>query len=270
MGRGESFYTSKAVWKVLKYEYAEKFFELGGNKEIFSKLKIAEEIALCEEYMGKFPVISVSMKGINAETYEKAFAMAVQVIRGETRRFQYLLDSDFRLAIPNMEIRKIFTSQIMEFFKENVPKNGEALKEFCTALLSGDAQRVEKRLGEYLRRTVSIRDTFVRKQMKENFYHGILLGILGFQDAWSVSSNRESGDGYGDILVETDDGETGMILELKYAEDGKLDAACQEALGQVERNRYEEWLIEEGVGRILKYGIAFYKKRCRVMLADCE
>ncbi|MDO5423733.1 MAG: AAA family ATPase [Eubacteriales bacterium] len=171
----------------------------------------------------------------------------------------------FRLAIPNMEIRKIFTTQIMEFFKENVPKNGEALKEFCDALINGNAEGVEKRLGEYLKRTISIRDTFVKKQMKENFFHGILLGILGFEDSWSVSSNKESGDGYSDILVETDEGETGIILEIKYAEDGKLDAACREALEQIERNRYEEVLLDEGVDHILKYGIAFYKKRCRVM-----
>lgn len=171
----------------------------------------------------------------------------------------------FQLAIPNMEIRKIFTTQIMEFFKENVPKNGEALKEFCDALINGNAEGVEKRLGEYLKRTISIRDTFVKKQMKENFYHGILLGILGFEDSWSVSSNKESGDGYSDILVETDDGETGIILELKYAQDGNLDAACQEALDQIERKRYEEALLDEGIDHILKYGIAFYKKRCRVM-----
>lgn len=174
----------------------------------------------------------------------------------------------FQLVIPNVEIRKIFTSQIMEFFKESVPKNGEALKNFCQALRDGDAEGVEKQLGEYLRRTISIRDTFVKKQMKENFYHGILIGILGFEDTWSVSSNKESGDGYSDILVETDDGETGIILELKYAEDGKLDVCCQEALEQIDVKHYEEELLDEGVAHILKYGIAFYKKRCRVMVAD--
>lgn len=173
----------------------------------------------------------------------------------------------FHLAIPNIEIRKIFTTQIMEFFKENVPKNGEALKDFCEALKNGEPERVEKGLAEYLKRTVSIRDTFVKKQLKENFYHGILLGILGFQDAWSVSSNKESGDGYSDILVETEDGETGIILELKYAEDGRLDAACRDALEQIEHRRYEEELLDEGIPHILKYGVAFYKKRCRVMLA---
>ena len=178
-------------------------------------------------------------------------------------------DNRFPLAIPNMEIRNIFTTQIMDFFKENVPKNRAALNEFCKALKNGDAEGVEKQLTEYLRRTISIRDTFVKKQMKENFFHGILLGILSFGDTWSVSSNKESGDGYSDILVETDDGETGIILELKYADDGNLDTACKKALEQINRNRYEEILLDEGVPHILKYGIAFYKKRCRVM-ADRE
>ena len=177
---------------------------------------------------------------------------------------------NFRLVIPNVEIRKIFTSQIMELFKESVPKNGEALRNFCQALRNGDAKSVENLLGEYLRKTISIRDTFVKRQMRENFYHGILIGILGFEDTWSVSSNKESGDGYSDILVETDDGETGIILELKYAEDGKLDESCREALRQINLRRYEEELLDEGVEHILKYGIAFYKKRCRVMLADVD
>ena len=177
---------------------------------------------------------------------------------------------NFRLVIPNVEIRKIFTSQIMELFKESVPKNGEALRNFCQALRNGDAKSVENLLGEYLRKTISIRDTFVKRQMKENFYHGILIGILGFADTWSVSSNKEFGDGYSDILVETDDGETGIILELKYAEDGKLDESCREALRQINLRRYEEELLDEGVEHILKYGIAFYKKRCRVMLADVD
>ncbi len=507
--------------KSLNMSMLKYFFELGTDKKLFSKLKISEETALCEEYMGKYPVISVSLKGMNAGNYEKALEMAVEVIRSEARRFQYLLDSErltsydkeafiallqedmkegtlcsslkvlsellekhhgskviilideydvplakafereyydpmvlfirnmfeyalktneslkfavltgcmriskesiftglnnlkvlsvaevqfdeafgftdkevrelleyyelsdhyneikewydgyqfgnaevycpwdvinycdalrvepdaqpknywsntssneavrrfiqesdkasvrreienlvagevikkeihqeltykdmytsvdnlwsvlfttgyltqkgkpednrFPLAIPNMEIRNIFTTQIMDFFKENVPKNRAALSEFCEALKNRDAENVEKQLTEYLRRTISIRDTFVKKQMKENFFHGILLGILSFGDTWSVSSNREAGDGYSDILVETDDGETGIILELKYADDGNLDTACKKALEQINRNRYEEILLDEGVPHILKYGIAFYKKRCRVM-----
>ena len=174
----------------------------------------------------------------------------------------------FRLAIPNVEIRKIFTTQIMELFREDVPKNGEALRNFCEALKNGETEQVEKLLGEYLRRTISIRDTFVKKQLKENFYHGILVGILGFWDTWGVSSNKETGDGYSDILAESDDGSLGIVLEIKYAEDGNLEEACRKALEQIESRRYEEELLDEGIERILKYGIAFYKKRCRVMLAD--
>ena len=512
--------------KSLNMSMLKYFFELGTDKKLFSKLKISEETALCEEYMGKYPVISVSLKGMNAGNYEKALEMAVEVIRSEARRFQYLLDSErltsydkeafiallqedmkegtlcsslkvlsellekhhgskvillideydvplakafergyydpmvlfirnmfeyalktneslkfavltgcmriskesiftglnnlkvlsvaevqfdeafgftdkevrelleyyelsdhyneikewydgyqfgnaevycpwdvinycdalrvepaaqpknywsntssneavrrfiqesdkasvrreienlvageviekeihqeltykdmytsvdnlwsvlfttgyltqkgkpednrFPLAIPNMEIRNIFTTQIMDFFKENVPKNRAALNGFCESLKNGDAENVEKQLTEYLRRTISIRDTFVKKQMKENFFHGILLGILSFGDTWSVSSNREAGDGYSDILVETDDGETGIILELKYADDGNLDTACKKALEQINRNRYEEILLDEGVPHILKYGIAFYKKRCRVMAVNAK
>ena len=507
--------------KSLNMSMLKYFFELGTDKKLFSKLKISEETALCEEYMGKYPVISVSLKGMNAGNYEKALEMAVEVIRSEARRFQYLLDSErltsydkeafiallqedmkegtlcsslkvlsellekhhgskvillideydvplakafergyydpmvlfirnmfeyalktneslkfavltgcmriskesiftglnnlkvlsvaevqfdeafgftdkevrelleyyelsdhyneikewydgyqfgnaevycpwdvinycdalrvepaaqpknywsntssneavrrfiqesdkasvrreienlvageviekeihqeltykdmytsvdnlwsvlfttgyltqkakpednrFQLAIPNMEIRNIFTTQIMDFFKENVPKNRAALNGFCESLKNGDAENVEKQLTEYLRRTISIRDTFVKKQMKENFFHGILLGILSFGDTWSVSSNREAGDGYSDILVETDDGETGIILELKYADDGNLDTACKKALEQINRNRYEEILLDEGVPHILKYGIAFYKSKRKII-----
>lgn len=171
----------------------------------------------------------------------------------------------FQLAIPNMEIRKIFTTQIMEYFKESVPKNGELLSTFCNALRNGAAETIEKCLCDYLRRTISIRDTFVRKKLKENFYHGILIGILGYEDSWSISSNKESGDGYSDIVIESDDGEMGIILELKYAQDGNLDAACEDALGQIEDRNYIEVLEEDGVEKILKYGIAFYKKKCKVL-----
>ena len=172
----------------------------------------------------------------------------------------------FRLAIPNMEIRKIFTSQIMEFFKESVSENGELLRTFCEALKNGVSEDVERCLNDYLRRTISIRDTFVKKKMKENFYHGILIGILGYEEAWSVSSNKEAGEGYSDVLVETDDGETGIVLELKYADDGNLETACLEALEQIETNNYEEVLRDDGVENIIKYGIAFYKKKCRVKI----
>lgn len=172
-----------------------------------------------------------------------------------------------KLAIPNLEIRDIYVTQIMEFFKENVREDGDMLNRFCDALQNKDVENVEKIFTKYLRRTISIRDTAVRTDMKENFYHGVLLGILGVKSQWGISSNREMGEGYADILAEPDTGDMGIIIEVKYAHDGDLDAACAEALKQIEYTRYEDDLEDEGVKNILKYGIACYKKRCRVMLA---
>lgn len=176
----------------------------------------------------------------------------------------------FRLAIPNVEIRNIFTSQIMELFKIRVREDGHMLSQFCDALEKGDAPAVEQYFREYLKKTISIRDTFVRKQMKENFYHGILLGILGVKDKWGISSNRETGDGYSDIVAETENSQTGIIMEIKYAHDGDLTSACLKALQQIEDTNYEEELCAEGIDRVLKYGIACYKKNCRVMVSALD
>nr|WP_288708845.1 AAA family ATPase [uncultured Dorea sp.] len=173
---------------------------------------------------------------------------------------------NIRLAIPNREIREIFITQIMTWFKENVEKDGKTLTDFCLALEEGRSEEVERILSIYLKKTISIRDTFVQKKMKENFYHGILIGILGLKEHWGISSNRESGDGYSDIIIETQDMEKGIIIETKYAEDGDLQKACEKALAQIENNHYEEELKDEGIEDILKYGIAFYKKRCKVII----
>lgn len=171
----------------------------------------------------------------------------------------------FRLAIPNREIRNIFTTQIMQLFRENVKKDGELLNRFCEALENGNTESAEKCFGEYLRKTISIRDTSVRKEMKENFYNGILLGILGIKENWIVRSNRESGEGYSDILIETDDTAMGIVIEMKYAEDGNLQKAAEKALKQIESKQYEEALYDEGIEQILRYGIACYKKRCKIL-----
>lgn len=173
-----------------------------------------------------------------------------------------------KLAIPNLEIRDIYVTQIMEFFKENVREDGEMLNRFCDALRNEDTENVEKIFTEYLRKTISIRDTAVRSSMKESFYHGVLLGILGVKTRWGISSNREMGEGYADILAEPDTGDMGIIIEVKYAHDGDLEGACKEALKQIEYTKYEDDLEDDGVENILKYGIACYKKRCRVMLAE--
>lgn len=171
----------------------------------------------------------------------------------------------FHLAIPNKEIREIFEMKIVDLFKENVKKDGETLDRFCEALKNGETESVQRQFQAYLRKTISLRDTFVKKNMKENFYHGILLGILGFKASWNVFSNRETGDGYSDLLITIPDEAIGIVIEMKYAGDGNLDAACKKALEQIEGNHYEEELYDEGMDDILKYGIACYKKRCRVM-----
>ena len=174
----------------------------------------------------------------------------------------------YKLAIPNLEVRDIFETQIMEYFKESVAKEGDTLSRFCNALKNGEETKVGEIFESYLKKTISIRDTFVRKASKENFYHGILLGILGVKEEWYVSSNQESGEGYSDILVETENSETVILIEVKYANDGNLDQACERALQQIEEKKYDEELWENGVDKILKYGIACYMKRCKVKLAD--
>ena len=171
-----------------------------------------------------------------------------------------------RLAIPNMEIRNIFTTQIMDLFKEKVKQDGKRLNEFCDALEMGNAEKVQQCFTDYLKKTISIRDTFVRKELKENFYHGMLLGILGVKENWTVSSNRETGDGYSDIVIETEDGAMGIIMEVKYAHDENLEQSCKEALQQIEVKQYEEELKNQGIDNIKKYGIACYLKKCRVMI----
>ena len=174
----------------------------------------------------------------------------------------------FKLRIPNLEIRDIFKTQIMEYFKESVAKDGDMLGRFCKALKNGEEKKGEDIFESYLKKTISIRDTFVRKEMKENFYHGILLGILGIKEEWGVFSNQETGEGYSDILIETENSETAILIEVKYAGDGNLDVACERALKQVEERKYDEELRENGVDKILKYGIACYMKRCKVKLAE--
>lgn len=173
----------------------------------------------------------------------------------------------YRLKIPNLEIRDIFQTQIMEYFKESVKKDGDTLSRFCEALKNGREKNVEKIFESYLKKTISIRDTFVRKASKENFYHGILLGILGVKEGWGVFSNQETGEGYIDILIETENSEIAILIEVKYANDGDLDQACERALKQVEERKYDEELRANGADKILKYGIACYMKRCKVKLA---
>ena len=407
--------------KSLNMSMFQHFFEIGSEKTLFDGLEISKNLKLCEEYQGKYPVVSISLKGINGTTYEEARGFLVKTINEEARRLSFLSESTkldeteqellnqlkkkemsndslvysireltellekhyekkvivlideydvplakafengyyeqmifqdyvnvfpenywintssndavkkfiqmsdnlktkreietllaggeiikeihqelvypemyqslenvwsllfmtgyltqrgrvdakrYKLAIPNLEIRDIFETQIMEYFKESVAKDGDTLSRFCDALKNGEETKVGEIFESYLKKTISIRDTFVRKASKENFYHGILLGILGVKEEWYVSSNQESGEGYSDILVETENSETVILIEVKYANDGNLDQACEQALQQIEEKKYDEELRENGVDKILKYGIACYMKRCKVKLAD--
>ena len=171
-------------------------------------------------------------------------------------------ENRLRLAIPNREVRNLFISQIREWFKEEIREDASMLSEFCDAFPNKDAEKIEELFGDYLWKTISIRDT--ASSRKENFYHGILLGLLAYKESWLVLSNAESGIGYSDILIEIPKGRIGVVIELKYAERGKLEEACKQALSQIEEKDYEARLIDDGMKSVIKYGIACYKKNCRV------
>ena len=176
-------------------------------------------------------------------------------------------EKHFALKIPNKEIRELFVLQIQEWFKDTTREDHPKLETFCHAFSNEDVMAIQKLLNDYLWNTISIRDTSVRKAMKENFYHGMLLGLLQYEDSWFIKSNAESGEGYSDILIETPD-RIGIVIEVKYAENRDLEQQCAEALEQIGQNQYEARLIEDGMDRVVKYGIAFYKKRCRVELGS--
>lgn len=172
----------------------------------------------------------------------------------------------YNLVIPNREIRNIITNHILKMFKENVKDDGKTVSDLCDALLNQNPEKVESIFTEYMKKTISIRDTFAQKPTKENFYHGLLLGILEFKENWSVMSNRESGDGFGDILIRIEDEDVGIVIEVKYADDGNLQGECEKALQQIIDIRYTEALEQEGIHTIIKYGIACYRKKCKVLM----
>jgi len=170
------------------------------------------------------------------------------------------------LVIPNREIRWVFVEQIRQWFKKETAKDSRKLENFCRAFQKNDVPAIEAGFNAYLKKTISIRDTNARKDMKENFYHGILLGLLShMEDGWIITSNAESGDGYSDISVEVEDEKTGIVIELKYAENARFDEACEKALKQIREKRYEDMLTDDGMKTIYRYGIACYKKSCKVI-----
>ncbi|MCD8232747.1 MAG: ATP-binding protein [Clostridiales bacterium] len=171
-----------------------------------------------------------------------------------------------RLTIPNTEVRSIFRDFVLKLFEKKIAQEGVTVSAFCEALKSGNALETEKLFTALMKNTISVRDTAVRKEFKESFYHGLLLGILGFKDGWSVDSNRESGDGYYDIAIEIEDEEIGIIIEVKYAENARFEHECKKALQQINENDYTAELKNNGMRTLLKYGIACYKSQCKVVV----
>ena len=177
-------------------------------------------------------------------------------------------DGRVRLSIPNREIKNLFIKKIREWFSDTTANDGKTLEQFCNAFVEKDTEKIEELFGDYLWNPISIRDTAVAKDKKENFYHGILLGLLGYKASWLIKSNTESGTGYSDILVEVPNNRTGIVIELKYAENGDMNAACDEALKQIEEKSYVDKLKQDGMRNFIKYGIACFKKDCKVVVSE--
>lgn len=174
---------------------------------------------------------------------------------------------DYRLRIPNKEVREVYKLQIQEWFRDTVLQDTEPIRAFLQAFTDGNAKEIEARLTKILGNMISILDTKARDEEKEIFYHGVLLGLLRCNFDWSVKSNVEAGDGFADIIVEPESPDAGIIVELKYSQTfSGLESACERALAQIRDRRYAEYLKGEGRNEILTCGIAFCKKRCRVVV----
>lgn len=169
------------------------------------------------------------------------------------------------LAIPNREIRKLFVDLVKDWFEETTLADSGRINRFCAAFPKGDVSTIQDMLHDYLWDSISVRDTAVRTNMKENFYHDMVLGLLRSQENWLIQSNAETGEGYSDISVCTPE-RTGIVIELKYAYDGNLEAACEEALRQIEDRKYEKGLERRGMKKIMKYGMEFCGKECMVVM----
>ena len=174
--------------------------------------------------------------------------------------------SVYKLIIPNREVREVFILQIQEWFKETVVQDEKPMQAFCKAFLDGNAEEIQKRLTVILGKMISILDTKAKDDQKENFYHGLLLGLLRSEPNWLILSNAESGDGFSDILIEPEDPDTGIVIEVKYSPTlAGMESVCVTALEQIKSKRYDERLRNEGREHITAFGIAFCKKRCKVV-----
>ena len=177
-------------------------------------------------------------------------------------------DGKYKLVIPNREVREVFILQIQEWFKKTFVRDDKPMRAFCQAFQTGDAEAIQRHLNLILSKMISVMDTKARDEQKENFYHGLLLGLLRSDPSWLILSNAESGDGFSDILIEPEDPDAGIVIEVKYSPTlAGMERACEAALEQIRSKRYDERLRNEGRENIFAYGIAFSRKRCR---AICE
>lgn len=180
------------------------------------------------------------------------------------------LNGVYKLVIPNREVREVFILQIQEWFRERMADDEKPMREFCRGFLKGESEGIQKRLNIILNRMISVLDAKAPDDKKENFYHGLLLGLLRSEINWLILSNAESGDGFSDILIEPEDPDTGIVIEVKYASSvAGLEKACEEALKQIREKRYDERLRNDGRTDVLTYAIAFCRKRCKVVCERC-
>ena len=349
-GKVNLFTRPRRFGKSLNMSMLKCFFEIGCDQTLFHGLKIEQEKRLCEEYMGRFRVISSSLKSVDGTNFKTAAAALRTVIGNEARRFSWLSESNqlepadkelyqgltaikdgmFTMAdmvltdslrtlsrllfkhyghkvillideydvpldkafqagyydemvslIRNMFGNALKTNDDLYFavltgclriskesiftgLKETTHADSARINRFCAAFPEGDVSVIQDMLHDYLWDSISVRDTAVRMNMKENFYHGMVLGLLRSQENWLVQSNAESGEGCSDIAICTPE-RTGIVIELKYAENGNLEAACEKALKQIEERKYAVSLQRRGMKKIIKYGIAFCEKECMVV-----
>lgn len=186
---------------------------------------------------------------------------------GYLTRFGESENGVYKLVIPNKEVREIFILQIRDWFDRIVADDQASTEKINRGFLEGRVEDIQQELTMFLGETISVLDTKARNEEKEIFYHGILIGILKNCSSWAVKSNKESEDGFADILVKPKNPDAGIIMELKYARSfGDLDKTCERALEQIKDRRYDQEFCEDGRNDILAYGIVFYKKRCKVVV----
>ena len=272
-------YGQKAVILIDEYDVPlDKAFQNGYYKEMVSLIRGLFGKALKTNEFLQFAVLTGCLRvskesiftGLNNFEINSIVDIAHDEQFGFTDDEVRLPDSEsyaYKLVIPNKEVREVFVLQIQEWFKAVVAKDDDTMKLLSRAILDKDEKQIARQLNIVMSRMISILDTKASDDMKENFYHGLLLGLLrGSNPGWLIKSNRESGDGFSDILIKPEDPDAGIVIEVKYAKEMKnLDAACEAAMTQIKEKRYDEALRDEGRCDILAYGIAFCRKRCRVV-----